>query len=502
MQSASSHEVDVNWLEEQALLRLAGIERRLEEVRRACVDREDAAGTDILIRVLSLILAQGRRFVEEQAFELRRTYSANRVQVIRNVLAEIRITAGDVLFALVLEPGRDMASLVKPYVRLARAVSDDDQAELILTPSEDLNYEVYPSYLSQIEGPVEELAEELAKTVRDIPRIAVVAYPAQADSETFLHAVVAHEVAHLRMSDGSLGEQLLDEAFERAVESTEFASLPADDSRVQRLRDWLLELLCDSLAVELIGPCFALALIELLVPGQGMNIKQEPGIGPPQDDAVEAHPPAAWRIRRLRDSVDGFFADPQCDRAATERLAAAADAVAQQYELVDEDRFGDVEHEQQERQLLDAAFGHLQEQGFGDFIGRGRYTRGRFQRDLPLVWDKLSQGIAPADRVKGRKPDGDAAVAEDDVPRAEDDQEPEPESDWSQPLDWRSILNGVYLDHLSQRQQPEPDPSALTVLRRRNRRSANSMARGAIELSELHRQMLSMRRQFDWLGEA
>jgi hypothetical protein len=59
-------------------------------------------------------------------------------------------------------------------------------------------------------------------------------------------------------------------------------------------------------------------------------------------------------------------------------------------------------------------------------------------------------------------------------------------ADWSQPINWRSILNGVYVYHLSGASRAGP----LATDKPEDQRMADArMARGSIELSELLRRM-------------
>jgi hypothetical protein len=506
------------WLERQANERLRTAEGRVMALSDRSADRDDAAGVNLLVQMLSLMLAQARRTIDE---DLRS--ASSRPERVERLLGNVRGALGMVeemvsasLDAVIFPPERDMASLVQPYIRLARAVTRDARTELIFGTMEAFDYNVWPNSYLEIEKNVEELAPDLAATVADLPRVAQIEYPAQADADTFLHTLVAHEVAHLALERPSVDPNYKTEwhaVFERRRQESAFAARPEDDDDVKRLSNWFREFTCDSLGLRLVGPSFLMALTEYLLPAR------DPNYGP--GTFRQAHPPPAWRLHRLRDQALAYFDTPL--RVPGHRvLRLAREQLDRYHALLPVDEYGAppfdtrqeqvepflpaqppaqefIESAQREREFLAAALqdvvGNLD-----DWVEKARYTRGTFQRDLPLIWDKLDQGIAPAERVVHRR--GRAwSPGETKWPRAAGEFElPAPASDWSEPVDWRSILNGGYFYYLhhSSRTATARTPEEE---RRGERDFSNSIIRGSIELSELHRQMLELRTQFDWLND-
>src|SRR5262249_146674 len=96
-------------------------------------------------------------------------------------------------------------------------------------------------------------------------------------------------------------------------------------------------------------------------------------------------------------------------------------------------------------------------------------------------------GIAPSERIRGRDP-------KSSTPQPEDD------GDWSDPIDWRSILNAGYffLESGASREHSYPlrDDEAT-----RQCDVDNRMVRGSIDLWEILRTMKELRGQFFGLGE-
>lgn len=504
MPATPEQDFQLDWLASQARLRIREAQERIESVRGRCADRDDLAGVVLLTQTLTLMVAQALRLIEEQVHRARERPDKEDIPLstIRQALQLTDVMVWPALEALVLPPERDMTSLVQPYIRLARAVTRSDSTELIFGTQESYDYQVWPNLFDEVEKQVSELAPGLETTINKLPQLAQIEYPARADSETFMHAVVAHEVAHLALERPSPDTQFateLERIFEKHRAESAFSGLARADEQVRRLHHWFRELTCDSLGLRLVGPSFVLGLIEYLLPALDANYDYETLLE--RQEREDVHPPPAWRLHRLRDPARAYFrAEGPMRRTGTIRQARTQ--LDRYYSLVHADDFGTgptASPAATERTFLEAALGEIVSDLDG-WINDARYTRGTFQRDLPLIWDKLDQGIAPAERVAGRR-QVRGGVGETDAPRDTGSFElPAPSSDWSEPTDWRSILNGGYLYHLHQAAAPDR-PSTETARRHRSREYSNSLIRGSIELSEMHRQMLELRQQFDWLNE-
>ena len=115
-------------------------------------------------------------------------------------------------------------------------------------------------------------------------------------------------------------------------------------------------------------------------------------------------------------------------------------------------------------------------------------------------WATSDTSVPPAERIRGRAVPGGGlelpltGLAPD--PPIEAGELPEPPrpmpGDWSGPVDWRSILNGCYVFHLSGRSADAGDDPGTPERRYRD----NQMCRGSIELAEYARRMLDLREQF------
>jgi hypothetical protein len=97
------------------------------------------------------------------------------------------------------------------------------------------------------------------------------------------------------------------------------------------------------------------------------------------------------------------------------------------------------------------------------------YRPQRFQADLPLVWDKIADEMAPAERV---------------LSRSEVESQWKKGTPWSVPIDWRSILVGSYLYWLL----GSEDAGEIE-----ERKRLSAVARSGVELSEIHRRALELR---------
>ena len=485
---------ELNWLDRLASARLDAAIERVAEMQQRGADRDDLAGVQLLLRTLVLMASQTRGLVEGELHAGREnpTQKDAHITNVRASLLQLEQVFGRAFEALISPPERDFVAFVQPYIRLARKVTDDVATELIFESGEGFGYSVWSNVFQDIQAAVDLLAPDLSQSVAALPPLALVSYPSRADAESFIHAVVAHEVAHLALAKKLDGEALspADAAFEEAVPGLQIdGNLEARQRVVERLRDWLDELLSDVLAVRMIGPSFLLALTEYLVPTHEPNTIGASGLTD-DDDETESHPPPAWRVGRLVAEAEAYWstaADPALHDARA--VLDAVTALVPNY-------VPDSKEAERDHAFLEGVLSRLGGK-LDAIVGGARYPRGRFQRDLPLVWDKLDQNIAPAERVRGRL--DSRGRAEDEVPRAPDDPDEAPRTTWSEPLDWRSILNGGYLYYLHHALKTAP-PVDSDDERRRSRAYSSGLIRGSIELSELHRAMIGLSEQFDVLN--
>ena len=110
-----------------------------------------------------------------------------------------------------------------------------------------------------------------------------VEYPSSFESDTFLHAAIAHEVGHIALVVGGWDDKIWTE--QRVKYELE------DASAIAQRKLWE-ELACDFLGVHLIGPAYALAFLEYSF---AANLWKRP--------MAAEHPDLAWRVSKLKDAV-------------------------------------------------------------------------------------------------------------------------------------------------------------------------------------------------------
>ncbi|MEA2372629.1 MAG: hypothetical protein QOH12_3023 [Solirubrobacteraceae bacterium] len=214
--------------------------------------------------------------------------------------------------------GREIEALVGPFTRLAVNISPG--REVIFEPGDD--YEFQDSLMEELIKFALNFSDPLAASLRALPHLTVITYPTQLDSDTLLHAVIAHEIAHLaldRVHSGypaSIGSELintsLDRHFERLLRELRAAARNEEaptrgehfvrrerDAR-QRIKKWFEELACDSLALRMVGPAYLFALADLDLPTN--RWAQRRGML-----GYATHPGLGWRIRRLLPAAREYF---------------------------------------------------------------------------------------------------------------------------------------------------------------------------------------------------
>jgi len=482
---STQSQLEIEWLRLLVERRLQGSAQRISELQQRAEDRDDQAGVNLLLRMLALMVSQTQNLTERK---LRGAVKADgrkrrrELDTVRSALIQLEIALNGTCTTLVAPPERDVTALIQPFVRLAKSLTGHEGTELIFESGEHFEYEVWADAFEEIRDGVETVAPSLEFGVDELPPFALVTYPGRADSETLLHAVIAHEVVHVGLvrkreeGDAQVGEAFISR-FRHYVKSEAAAD---DETRASRLESWLNECLADSLALRIVGPAYFFALLEYLLP---THISDAAG-----SRVDESHPPPAWRVDRLCPDAESFFGDRKG------RRGEAAETFERFLQLVPTPPRSPTETEIEDQRLLEEMIGTID---LDRLAGKATYPIDRFRRDLPLVWDKLEQGIAPVERVKGRRVPG--RPAEDKAPALAGDPDPDlPETDWSQTLDWRSILNGGYLHYLHKVLTP-PGPAGA-VIASEFREKANSLVRGSIELSELHRRMIELREEFQVLG--
>lgn len=479
----SSSDLEIVWLRLLAEQRLRESAKRITKMQRRAEDRDDLAGVNLLLRMLSLMVSQTESLIQGSLREAESSHARGRgrdLDTVRTAIVQLERALSEACSTLISPPERDLTALIQPYVRLAKSLTGETGTELIFESRESFEYEVWADVFEQIRECVEIVAPSLELPIDDLPPFALISYPSRADSETLLHAVIAHEVIHLALvrrreeGENQVSEVFIEKVRERVGDRTTVSTSQQD--RVSKLENWLNECLADSLALRIIGPAYFFALVEYFLPTHVSGFAS--------GAADESHPSPTWRLDRLRASAAEFFVDR---RGARRPAADTFDRFLKLMPAVPEDQDAATLEDQQ---LLEEMVAEID---LDLLVGEATYPIDRFRRDVPLVWTKLAQDIAPVERVKGRRVPG--KVAEDKAPRFDGDtEEGLQETDWSQTVDWRSILNGGYLHYLhrSLLGREASDPVQLAQIRE----EVNSMVRGSIELSELHRRMIELQGEF------
>jgi hypothetical protein len=473
--------------------RLRGLGNTVTEMERRYEPRNDLPGIKLLIRVLRLIVEAAESELIRLSRELPTQPSTpgagfwskygaatdeaplvEGVQVFTSALGRLEL-ALNTWKELLSEPqGRTFDPVANGYRELARRLPDPREIEFIFKPVPVLEYQVYMDVLSKFEGARIGLDRAV---FRNLPRLMLMDYPAFLEGDTFQHAVIAHEFGHIALQDyediNSLA-QAPPESDEPPSGIWDWARWKAgisdgDDSHAQAHK-LFVELACDHLGLRMMGPSYLLAFIEYSL---AHNIYRNAG-----GAAHESHPHLKWRIWRMASDVMLYF-----HPAEIERLPNDAQAILTTSRGIIQEWCALIPGEAQlDTSLIDSAMQRLQT-NLDLVIGDACYTAQQFHQDLPIVWQKLEDRIAPAEAIFGR-----------DLPAREND------ADWSAPIDWRSILTGAYLRHLNDTRIDAPAVHWSEAKDIDDARAETcDFVRGAIELSQLHTAMLKMRRQLGTL---
>ncbi len=491
----------------RARVRLHRLASELDGLRRAYAEREDLPGLRTLVDAMALITAEGERQVLHEARVLYEQIASganpDREQ------ERFRGQVGGLLNAveralpspmqLARRPhGREVEALIAPFSRMISQLMRKTSVhlELIFEPSDDYGFQL--SVIEELQPVARQLSDDLREQLDDLPQLTVIAYPKQLEAETLLHAVMAHEAAHVAVHPASeLGKSASD-AFDEAVQHhwpTLLAAMiaeiggPEEEAieeariRTERMKRWFIELLCDALAVALVGPAYPLALADLDVATD--RWAQLRGVA-----GHESHPGLAWRLDRAISLAQGIYlvGEPQGDawealRAALSKVSAALPA--------ERDEITDVE-----RQMVEEALDAIDPQ---DAVGPSAfYPPETLSTDLPLVWEKLASRIPPAERIDQRTLTGTPGQQPAQI-RLEAGER------WSSPIDVASILTGAYAWWHAERAASTEAPGAHRNLpdspcALEDWLAFNAFIRGTIELRGLHERMSEDRERLDGLN--
>jgi hypothetical protein len=442
--------------------RIAGLEARLDELRRTFQDRDDLPGIKLLLRALMLLCEGAKQKVVEQgrlvpaAFELpdEREFNGKDVPLnadlwgVTNALAELELALETWRDLLEAPQGPTFDAIAEPYIRLAKQIPNGSNVELIFKPVPVCRYQVLLNILPKFESVALNLRPSLRPLFASLPRLIAVEYPSSFEGDTFLHSAIAHEVGHIALVVGG---------FDDTIWTEQRVKHQLDDAPAIAQRKLWEELACDFLGVHLIGPAYALAFLEYSF---AANLWKRP--------TAADHPDLAWRVAHLKQAVVPYLGDG----AQSPEQQRAKQLLDQWLGLlpssVPEDKPAVVD-------ALDQVVARVDE-----ILGPAHYRPELFRCEFDVAWRKLERRIAPAEVIFGR-----------DLPRQESDGDA-----WSRPMDWRAIVNGGYFHYVSRHPvTAAPRHTTEATDRHAIRRQACSLIQGSIELSQLHRNMLDQRQQ-------
>jgi hypothetical protein len=465
----------------RAFALLAATKRRIDHHIAAYSDRDDMAGTRLLLESLHRIAEDAQREViaiQRELAEWGEEQSSKRVErKLRDVRMIARNTAwltGQPLNYVTEPHGREFDPIAAAYSRMARAI--ESRTELVFRRSEHRGYALSPPLLAILEGNLVNRGSEFVEQIERLPTILYVQYPALAEGDVLQHLLIAHEVAHLVMRLPIRKRTTAEDRFESAIlalkETDNEAYLAMQDRsadgegarnrpRSRALR-WFTEIACDILAVRLAGPAYYLALCEHALVRQWFYL--------PSDGEGETHPHLAWRLNRAHTQLEPFH--EALKPAERKRVAAVfgpyAAAVPDPAAKIAEERYG---------RAIELALDTLVEDlDQGKLIGDAGLSPAQLAEELPLVLRQLEDELAPAERIQWSASDVRVwKEAQGRPPR------------WSEPLDWRSILNGGFL-HLLETSKPPAKPLRGAWQKAdEHRQRAVDHLRGSVELSEFQR---------------
>jgi dCTP deaminase len=487
--------------------RTQALAERIEELQRSYSDRAEPSGAALLLRATAVLVRDVERRLRAHSI-VDDAIGPEEIRAQRGLaIADIRTLEQHVgrCLDLVAQPhGRDLDAFVEPVGRLAKAVAPE--TEVVFRPMTQASpYAIAPSpintWLAQF---AKRGGEGLVQQVEALPPIVRLQYPAVAEAEVTHHLLLGHEIAHLALRQslgdaGPLQDRLAGDAYRQHRDETlaqiEAHGLDPIDSEEllaigSRAKAWFMELACDRLAVRMVGPAYFLALSEVATLEPWFYERPSK----PDPDSVWNHYPAmAWRLTSTWEIAKTSI--PDHDEWPWPTVRGVFDRFSSLSPPLDDNI------PQHERAIVERALTALEQHidgapSLADQILKdpeAQYLAATFERDVPLVWRLLDDGIAPAEdlpwRTAATPPEGQERSAWRQGQR------------WSSELDWRSILNVGYLHWLAQAEEndPEQDPATPSTFDfaavSRDRSSVNDLLRGSVELSEIHKRSYALREE-------
>ena len=493
---------------EAALHRVDTFQNELERLGKEYSDREDLPGNRIVLRALGLIVGESRRDIIREGRRLAESGQTDRADdsFLRSMGSRTKTLDSlvhDYMPRATRTPGREIETLVRPLTRLVNTIFTD--RELIFDPAD--GYEIV---LSSVQDPLTEYAKYFSRNVweaiKTLPHVTVISYPALSQDNALQHLLLGHEIGHLVLSkkvapgDAKLEALVFNLAFSEGIGRLQNESArklsPADRRDLHsRLQSIFRELASDIIGVRLMGPAYAIALADY----EAVRNRWTHGGG------SKTHPGLARRLRTVIPEARRFLA---VDRH-TDPWVHARTALSELEAMIPDEPEDTADAE---RAIVDRSIALLHER-LDQEIGEAQLLVGELERVLDPVWDKLTHSIPPAEEIFDRsRPDSRrrplAALGDRtrEVMRSglrgtktspEDISPPKP---WSQPIDWRVILNAAaFFWSADALPYDGADTEHLPIDTRRfaQRRQLNELVRGTIELAETHLRLQEVKDELD-----
>jgi hypothetical protein len=171
------------------------------------------------------------------------------------------------------------------------------------------------NYLQVRSSEIKKTANRLASLIPESPDfpadLGMIGIPYSQSSSLYLNCLIAHEIGHYVFQNLELKQKLLPHVGQSLKQSlgAQFASAGTEylDWSRDRLLSWSEELFCDLFALWLVGPCYALAYVELF----GLTTMLDPGaaagyvLTPESYTFSRSHPADLFRLKQHVELLKG-----------------------------------------------------------------------------------------------------------------------------------------------------------------------------------------------------
>lgn len=459
---------------DRSIALLAAAERHIDGHLSSYSDRDDMAGTRLLLETLHKIVEDAQRQVisiqrrlQEEGGRLNSEERERQIRQVRNIARDTAFLTGQPLHYVTSPHGREFDPIAIAYARMAREI--EPHTELIFRGSEHRGYALSPPLLNTLIDNLVARGTELTEQIERLPTILYLQYPALAEGDVLQHLLIAHEIAHLALRH-RVGERTDAEArFETARKSVSprRAAPPSNsssksDPRTRGLK-WFTEIACDIIAMRLVGPAYYLALCEHALVREWFYR--------PSDSETATHPHLAWRLTLAGDQLERFYSE--MDPA----LAELVRGVLMPYREAIPDPTPQIEKEPYAKTIKLALKQLVADLDKEEVIGNAGLDPVLLADELPFVLERLGGRFAPAERIEW------SVEQVLDWKNRSSSRPPR----WSQPVDWRSILNGGYLYTLMEVSPAQKPLRGAWLEADWKRRQTIAHLRGTVELSEFQR---------------